>query len=959
MLGSWAGEAYRKVFTSILQIMNLQKSSLKDAETYDTLEKLFITRNEWDNNIVSITGGRGSGKSSTLNNITNYLRGIKLGNDLFENVGYTDKCTNLLETKITCLGILDPTLFNESDIMEVMISWLFKMFKDKLTHPGKIDVEQKRIILCKFEDIYKYLRTIRTDNGRRMDGDYIETLDILSSTTKLKLLLTELIDMTLCFLDNEALGPKHKATCYKLVVALDDFDQEYSNAYKTMEYIRKYLMLPNVVILIGVNVQDLTSFLTKSMYSELKDEKTQVIGEEYSRAAKMSQNYMQKVIPEIHRIPMPTLECASEDTLVFIEESDHEDYKDYRDHEYQKGSDGREVENGKWQPYELSNKVSTLIYEHAGVLIMPNSEHIKLFSYMSIRDFNGLVELLMESGQHDDDKPRERIATKLLDYLFRWFFKSVVNTYTTEMYDRLKAVIDTESYRRNKLWVKLFYMWLKSIVKSNNTSSIIDYEFERSILKLDPIIMQLIEPLNNPYNVSYADVARIKRLVEFRETDEDMRRTFLFSEIMLSTLCYIEYIRERKNDLDKPFYHGLLTHDPLASDNRDIIYIDDINIINTRIKDIGTSLVKHLLTNVGEQLINAKSLFDKFIFYRYPYPVYRISEGISSQTDTETYFAKPDDKTFKKVVFSIQAYLLSGENKGMLPLRQRELVEYIMSKAKLGLKGTADHVSAHLFEVFFRIGNSLRESSLKHAVPDNSLIAETIDQIKNDEFFQLMQQTCRVRLNVQDSSLSVERFFEFDKEQQVIIRHMVILLANKAPVESSRTNEINILGKLIENLRSDNLQSDHDLIRMLWFVSIYQYILEQEQEFISKKVTTETAAKENTEISVVDFNRIISKKIQDILKHKNKANQITRNTITISNEISGLKKDLFKIKDYRLMGLDIIENISLQLEELRTKSNEMKNQLNNSNLTETNLTWYIEGLNKILSQLQEFVSGRS
>ncbi len=969
MLGSWAGEAYKSVFFNITQVLDLQQRSYQqtaknrnqqanqnsDDGTYprESGEMLFSKRNEWDNNIIAITGGRGSGKSSTLNNVVNYLRGKEVDADFCKEAGFSSKGSSICGTIITCLGILDPTLFNDSDIMEVVISWLFRMFKEKLLKNEKTDTEAKRKILKEFEDIYKYLGTIRRDNGKRMDGDYIETLDILSSTTKLKYLLNDLIALTLSFLHKNQDESNGKAVAHRLLIALDDFDQEYANAYKTLEFIRKYLMIPNVIVLIGANIEDLHSFIAKTMYAELKITK-ELDKEAFSRAETMSLNYLQKVIPEAHRIPMPTFNNFGKATLLFIEDIDDEEFKNFSDRS------NKDDVSAYRERFGYTNRIVRLIYQKAGVLLLPDAEHIQLFNYMSLRDINGLIELLQDA----DEKNGHQVNTcnKLLDYLYRWFFKGVVKDSQPHYKKQLDDILNTGGYRRNKLWVKLYNRLLMDISSANDLNTWLRRD---RLGEYGELYNSIIDPLNNPYNVSYADVAKMKGRIQHKEDTDDQRRVVMFCEVMQSIQCYTQYASASMNESSIPFYQGLITHDNLATLNRDCIYIDDIKKLNKGIKRLAEQYGKKGSNDrvglVMDQFNKAKELFDKFIYYRYPYPTTGIKESISNQTDQKVFYDEDIEGNYEKVVFSVQAYMLKHGFFGALALGQRELIEYMMEKAKLRLKQSSTYVVDHLCEIFVRIGNSLTDARVENITPpEDLLIAKIVKNIHDSEFMDLMQQAGQVKMILQRGTLEVKRKFSYDESEKEILSNMVIILTSLITKDSKDGIELDPLLDAIETTLSDSTMSFKiQLIRFLWFVALFQLILELQESFVSGKDSKSTVDSKGKVTDFDGYYQLVTDRIRKVQSHKNAAGVLTRSSTTISIDLTELRQGLENVQDKGSESAIFSSSIFKKLEDLRAKMNELRRPADSVSFVGDELTWFIDGLQSIKDELEAYLSGRS
>lgn len=82
----------------------------------------------------------------------------------------------------------------------------------------------------------------------------------MGESTHLKKNLYELVNY---FLKLEAKGEEISKT--KLLVAIDDLDLCSDNVYKMAEQIRKYLIIPNVIIIMAIKVPQLENCIREKI----------------------------------------------------------------------------------------------------------------------------------------------------------------------------------------------------------------------------------------------------------------------------------------------------------------------------------------------------------------------------------------------------------------------------------------------------------------------------------------------------------------------------------------------------------------------------------------------------------------------------------------------------------------------------------------------------------------------
>lgn len=207
---------------------------------------------ETENNIIAFCGERGEGKSSAMMTFINVLNRAA---DVRENTIFT-RYKNIEKTDFSRPIVIDPSMFdNVHNVLDIVLANIYRKFKDRY-YSGResIDDYKRERLLDKFQKVYKSISLIN-DQKKILEAEFdyegnIENIDRLGDSTRLKEDFQELIDVYLeCMLKTER--PK------KLLIAIDDLDLCNSNAYKMAEQIRKYLILPNVVIIMAIKIEQL------------------------------------------------------------------------------------------------------------------------------------------------------------------------------------------------------------------------------------------------------------------------------------------------------------------------------------------------------------------------------------------------------------------------------------------------------------------------------------------------------------------------------------------------------------------------------------------------------------------------------------------------------------------------------------------------------------------------------
>ena len=116
----------------------------------------------------------------------------------------------------------------------------------------------------------------------------------------------------------------------QLLIAIDDLDLCNQAAYKLAEQIRKYLIIPHVVIVMAVKNDQLQLAIQEKNINEYKElirytKKTDNMGirnELDNEIKNMAERYVAKLIPIARRIYMPKMQIFSDLKIVYKKNTD-------------------------------------------------------------------------------------------------------------------------------------------------------------------------------------------------------------------------------------------------------------------------------------------------------------------------------------------------------------------------------------------------------------------------------------------------------------------------------------------------------------------------------------------------------------------------------------------------------------------------------------------------------------
>lgn len=309
---SFFADVYYKATESLINIIdsNDKKSSSNCAENENKDEEF--------NNIISFLGERGTGKTSSMISFKNSLQQLFDLNVLSKNQALKKNYENISKNKFYDLDIIDPSVFNGTDsIIEIVVAEMFKKFKAK---NEKKDYIKKQELVKKFEIVYKDLRTLNKGKNDiyTENQDNLEVLMDLSSAIALKNDIENLVDSYLKYMEED----KSFVGKSFLTITIDDLDMNIAAGEKMIEDIRKYLIIPQVIIMMAVKFEQLEEVIKQKNINDLnglvnyyrdtdkliKNSKQEYMTKSLDEELNNKTNkYLEKVIPYNKRIYMPEI----------------------------------------------------------------------------------------------------------------------------------------------------------------------------------------------------------------------------------------------------------------------------------------------------------------------------------------------------------------------------------------------------------------------------------------------------------------------------------------------------------------------------------------------------------------------------------------------------------------------------------------------------------------------------
>ena len=396
----------------------------KSDKPFNTLYSL----NEYENNIIAFCGERGEGKSSAMLTFINSLY-TNLPKTLQGEDKFYEKYQELYKVHFSEPIIIDPSQFDDvHNILDIILAKIYRNFSRRYEENNRcVDEFDINRLQNQFQKVYREVSMIN-NQSKMLDDEFdyegnIGKLSKLGESTDLKEDLQELIKQYLEFVKRCSNRENGKE---RLIIAIDDLDLCNSNAYKMAEQIRKYLIIPQIVIIMAVKIEQLELCVEENTIAEFKgvistakqqkEEKQDRISEEIQG---MSERYVAKLIPKARRIYLPKAQSL-EDIKVIYKEKNRIIWKSKTDD-------------------NLVKSVLDLIRERTGMIFLPEKSGMSYLLPDNLRDMvNWIVFVadMQERVEDDNEEICDDIYLKNIKKFIQYFNGEWITRQMPDMFGR-------------------------------------------------------------------------------------------------------------------------------------------------------------------------------------------------------------------------------------------------------------------------------------------------------------------------------------------------------------------------------------------------------------------------------------------------------------------------------------------------------------------------------------------
>lgn len=382
--------AYCEARLALKEIIELTDSFYKETEYFsdDEIDTFLF---QYSSNIIAFIAPRGGGKTRAMLSFSEILQnskrkvvclqekcGFHCSEELFED----EEDAHFNNCYFEVLPPIAPaTLEGAQNILYVILSRLYR-------HAERILEEDKNRGRIKEKDrnalYYAFQRCLSGINGiKRPSKDITENitdLQYIADGLSLRKHFFDLIKQIL-----KISGPSTHIQKKFLILQLDDADSQNTSGYEVLEDVRKYLLLPNLVILFSTEEGNLRRVVLQGELRCFKD----VVSQRELEASTIAdltvstKKYIDKLIPASHAIYLPKLEKTIDIN------------SDRMELQYL-SADGSEnmLPWATGDGWTLQNTLLTMIYRKTGVLFVEYPSYLHNIIPRTLRGFNQLVQLL-------------------------------------------------------------------------------------------------------------------------------------------------------------------------------------------------------------------------------------------------------------------------------------------------------------------------------------------------------------------------------------------------------------------------------------------------------------------------------------------------------------------------------------------------------------------------------------
>jgi len=445
-------------------------------------------------NVIAFSAERGCGKTSTMLSFSWMLESMDkriLNDDNHVFLAKNDRDA-LENVRFHVLSPISPSVLEEKqNILYVVLARLYdyaqRLFREaaqgygRKLLPSRSNSEHMDQLRRELQGCYDGILGVK-QRTEDMPRDILELQDICDGLSLCRSFYSLVDQITTCLGGNNNF----------LVLQLDDADSQIQNGFEVLEDVRKYLQVPNLIVLMSADIELIQDLVLQDFQKYFPNRSGDI--EFHKRLIRTCRKYIDKLIPPTHLIGLLQLDSAIEQ------------YSDQLHLHYFEGED----ENGgrsvlPWADgLALQDMLLQLIFRKTGIVFVKPYNRAHSIIPTTLRGLHQMMKMLTDM----DDIPQIEDKTSFEDFgkLTQMIAKQIViqeynlSQFTDYFADDWIYVKITNQFDRN------FLASLRDVSGEYYVSLTIDYLCERynlekpkvhNSVKLDSIMYSLQKTSNS------------------------------------------------------------------------------------------------------------------------------------------------------------------------------------------------------------------------------------------------------------------------------------------------------------------------------------------------------------------------------------------------------------------------------------------------------------------------------
>lgn len=397
-------QAIQALVGIVQQSQEFNTNCRRNRREFDVLEQERLFR--YSSNIIAFSGQRGGGKTSTMLSFSRMIQSIGRERgynrerddrgefkvtfdslDQEDQKGLSDALKELERATFAVMPPIEPSVLEgKQSILSVVLSRLIEYAESFMRQESQEGGDEEKLDRMQRKLMRDYQDCLSGINGIKYQQDAtpqdLTALQNISDGSRLRQSFATFVqDLLELIYDLD-----RKNTSTYLVLQLDDADSQIDHAYQVLEDVRKYLVIPNMVILMSADMDIFRRLVLERYVSQFpslgrQNGEGELLWRDLRR---MSSKYLDKLIPSIQLVTLPPLDelvLQKGDSLKlrYLERPDSENYV------------------FRWAQHAdlgLQDFLLTAIYQKTGVIFVAHTAYVNNIVPTTMRGMMHMLYML-------------------------------------------------------------------------------------------------------------------------------------------------------------------------------------------------------------------------------------------------------------------------------------------------------------------------------------------------------------------------------------------------------------------------------------------------------------------------------------------------------------------------------------------------------------------------------------